>query len=284
MFAGKLTGFLLPFLFGWEAWAQEPAAPPAPPVATPAGSAETLSSSASVGGTAPDTAEASATAGGASREVGPGFEGGLRLGLGLPLGKAGQGSDGVERNLSDLTEWRAPFWVDVAYRVSQGASYGVYAQFGVGKTGDGCQGKCDWSDIRLGAQGQWRLNPDGSVDPWLGLGLGYEWLSYQTLTLLDVGIVDEETGNQTLIANRTTELIGGPELMLQAGLEFRVEDSLVIGPFVTASLGQYLGDSYKCDAPVDLAEGLASCPGGSGVEGSGFHSWIGLGLAGRYSP
>jgi hypothetical protein len=272
MFAGKLTGFLLPFLFGLEAWAQEPAFPPPPeaPAATPVAAEADAAAEPPTEQTPP--------------EFRPGFEGGLRLGLGLPVGKAGQGADGVERDLSDLTEWRAPFWVDIAYRVSKVSSYGVYAQFGVGKTGDGCQGNCDWSDIRVGAQGQWRLNPDGSVDPWLGLGLGYEWLSYQTLTLIDVGIIDEETGNQTLIANRTTELIGGPELMLQGGLEFRVEDSLVIGPFVTASLGQYLGDSYKCDAPIDLTESLAPCPGGSAVEGSGFHSWIGLGLAGRYSP
>ena len=94
--------------------------------------------------------------------------------------------------------------------------------------------------------------------------------------------LDEETGGRQLIANRTTELIGGPELMLQAGLEFRVEDSLVLGPFLTASLGQYLGDSFKCDATSALTE--APCPGGSQVEGSGFHSWVGLGLAGRYSP
>jgi hypothetical protein len=268
MFAGKLTGFLLPFLFGLEAWAQEPAAPPPPATAMPV-AAETD------GTTAPTTAEAASA-------FSPGFEGGLRLGIGVPVGKAGKGSDGVERDLSDLAEWRTPIWVDVAYRVSEVASYGGYVQFGFGKTGDSCEGSCDWSDIHLGAQGQWRLNPQGSVDPWLGLGLGYEWLSYETLGLIDVG-TDAVTGEQTLIANRTTELIGGPELTLQAGLEFRVEDSLVLGPFVTAALGQYLGDSFKCDATIDAAQGGA-CPGGSQVEGSGFHSWIGLGVAGRYSP
>jgi len=267
MFAGKLTGFLLPFLFGLEAWAQEPAVPPPPEAEMPAAAAPEA-----------DAAAAEAPA----AEFHPGFEGGLRLGFGVPLGKAGNGSDGVERELSDLTAWRAPIWVDVGYRVSKVSSYGAYVQFGVGKTGDSCESSCDWSDIRLGAQGQWRLNPEGSVDPWLGVGLGYEWLSYETLGFIDVG-TDETTGEATLIANRTTELIGGPELTLQLGLEFRVEDALQIGPFVTASLGQYLGDSFKCDATAALGEG-GSCPGGSEVEGSGFHSWIGLGIAGRYSP
>src|SRR6188768_1157907 len=106
MFAGKLTGFLLPFLFGWEAWGQEPAFPPPPEAPAPAPVAAEA-----------DTAATPAAAG-TSAEFRPGFEGGLRLGLGLPIGKAGQGADGVERELSDLTEWRAPFWVDIAYRVS----------------------------------------------------------------------------------------------------------------------------------------------------------------------
>jgi len=268
MFAGKLTGFLLPFLFGLEAWAQEPALPPESPAAAP------VPAEADGAAAAPSTSET-------VPEFHPGFEGGLRLGLGVPLGKAGNGSDGVERELSDLTALRAPFWVDIGYRVSKVASYGAYVQFGVGTTGDGCEGSCDWSDIRVGAQGQWRLNPDGSVDPWLGLGLGYEWLSYQTLSFIDVGT--DEAGQQTLIGKRTHELIGGPELTLQAGLEFRVEDSLQIGPFVTASLATYLSDSFKCDAPLDIFD-ISPCPGGSEVEGSGVHSWIGLGIAGRYSP
>ena len=164
MFAGKLTGFLLPFLFGLEAWAQEPAFPPPAQAEMPAAAPAAAEAD---GAAAPDAAEASAA------EFHPGFEGGLRLGFGVPLGKAGNGTDGVERELSDLAAWRAPIWVDVGYRVSKVASYGAYVQFGVGKTGDSCEGSCDWSDIRLGAQGQWRLIPDGSVDPWIGLGLGY---------------------------------------------------------------------------------------------------------------
>ncbi len=193
-----------------------------------------------------------------------GFEAGARLGAALPLGKAGRDADGVDRKLGELTAWRAPLWLDVMYRVSPAASYGLYGQVGVGATGDGCSGKCDFSDLRIGVQGQWRFSPESGIAPWLGVGAGWESLSYRSLSLA--------TGVQS------TELLGGPELLLQAGLGLRVEKSVELGPFLSVGAGSYLRDSYKC-APAG-----SDCPTGSAVAGSGLHSWLGLGLSVRYSP
>lgn len=194
----------------------------------------------------------------------PGFEAGARLGAALPMGKAGRDVDGADRKLSDLTSWRTPLWLDVAYRVSPSASLGLYGQLGFGGTGDGCVGKCDFSDLRIGVQGQWRFSPHGKIDPWLGLGAGWESLSYRTLSA--------DTGAQA------TELLGGPEVLLQGGLGLQLERSLEIGPFVSLGVGNYLRDSYKC-----FPEGI-ECPTGSSVAGSGFHTWLGFGLSARYSP
>jgi hypothetical protein len=193
-----------------------------------------------------------------------GLEAALRLGAALPLGKAGRDVGGTDRKLSDLVPWRAPIWVDVAYRVSPAASIGAYGQLSFGGTGDGCDGECDWSDLRIGVQGQWRFNPEGTLDPWLGLGVGWESLSYRSVSL------------DTF--SRTTELLGGPELLLQGGLELQVEKFLHLGPYVSAGLGNYLRDSYKC-----LPDG-PDCPAGSSVAGPGFHTWLGFGLSGRFSP
>jgi hypothetical protein len=194
----------------------------------------------------------------------PGFEAGLRLGAALPMGKAGRDPDGADRKLGDLTSWRAPVWVDLAYRVSPTASYGVYGQIGFGGTGDGCVGSCEWEDLHIGAQGQWRFSPNSNIDPWLGVGVGWESMSYRSLSL--------DTFTQT------TELLGGPELLLQVGLELGVNDVLKLGPYLSAGVGSYLHDSYKCqpDGP--------DCPAGSSVAGSGVHTWLGFGLSGRYSP
>jgi hypothetical protein len=194
----------------------------------------------------------------------PGFEAGVRFGAALPLGSAGRDADGADRKLSSLTSWRTPLWLDVAYRVSPRASYGLYGQLGVGGTGRGCSGECDFSDLRVGAQGLWRLTPERAIDPWLGLGVGWESLSYRSLST--------DTGTSS------TELLGGPELLLQGGVSLRVEDSLQLGPFVSAGVGNYIRDSYKC-VPAGL-----ECPVGTSVAGSGFHTWLGLGVNVRYSP
>jgi hypothetical protein len=212
-----------------------------------------------------------------------GFTTGLRLGVGIALGRAGEADLGgvssdvqvAQRDLSDLTSWRAPVWLDVGYSFSGAFTVGAYAQVGVGGNGDACVGDCDWSDIRVGAQAELRLLPGAPVDPWLGVGLGYEWLSYRQLVS---GSVPDAQGELVDINVRATETFGGPELLLQGGIDFQVEDALRVGPYASATLGQYLTDSYSCQPSTP------ACPSGSSVEGAAFHSWIGFGLRGAYTP
>ena len=112
--------------------------------------------------------------------------------------------------------------------------------------------------------------------PWIGAGLGYESLTFRTL--LRVPIPDAEAGEPDAFSVRVSESLGGPELLLQGGLDFSVEDSLWIGPYVSATLGQYISDGYECEPDG------AFCDGRTSLEGSGFHSWLGVGLRGAYSP
>jgi hypothetical protein len=204
-----------------------------------------------------------------------GFSTGLRLGVGLPLGKAGEDPFGAERDLTDLTPWRAPVWVDIGYALSGALTIGAYAQVGVGGVGDSCAGDCDWSDIRVGAEAEWRFLPGAPVNPWLGVGLGWEWLSFRQLVS---GMVPDEMGNLVTVTGRVAERFGGPELMLHGGVDFQVEDALRIGPYASATVSQYLTDSFECTP----ANGL--CPPGSSIEGSALHSWVGVGLRGAYTP
>jgi hypothetical protein len=206
-------------------------------------------------------------------EFTPGFEAGLRIGIGLPVGNAGDSQFGGERKLGSLATWRAPVWVDVAYRVSPGASYGLYGQIGFGPAGDLCTDglHCDWSDLRLGVQGLWRISPGADAEPWLGLGLGVESLNFQ-----EIGLSVDESG--FAFGTRLRENLIGPELLLQAGLNLRVDKWLQLGPYASASLGTYLGNSYECEL-----EPQSVCPSSS-ISGSAFHAWLGLGIAGRYAP
>jgi hypothetical protein len=204
-----------------------------------------------------------------------GFSTGLRLALGVPLGKAGDAPLGAERDLNDLTPWRAPVWFDLGYALSGSLTIGAYAQVGVGGVGDSCSGDCDWSDIRLGAEAEWRFLPGAPVNPWLGVGLGWEWLSYRQLLSVDV---PDEMGNMVTLTGRVSENFGGPELMLHGGVDFQVEDALRIGPFASATVSQYLTDSFSCTTANEL------CPTGDSIDGSALHSWIGVGLRGAYTP
>jgi hypothetical protein len=207
------------------------------------------------------------------RGVSPGFEGGLRVGIGLPVGRAGRNVlDGSARKVGDVAPWRAPIWIDAGYRASALLSYGAYGQLGVGGAGDSCTGKCNWADLRLGVQLGFHFAPERSLSPWLGIGAGYEWLSVKSLSSVDTGDV------AGVVPFGSTELLGGPELGAQAGLDFQVDDTLRVGPYAAVSVGDYLGDSFKCQ-PAGFA-----CPSGSSIDGSGVHAWLGVGVRGSYSP
>lgn len=289
-----------------------PVAPPTPP-ASPAGSTAGPSapSGAAPAATEPDAAPADASAAAGSIQLGAGasatpeaeggvsgdatldgnvsasddsavlpenrtgFTTGLRTGLGVPLGKAGQDFTGAARDLSDLTSWRAPIWIDVGYSPSGSTTLGAYLQVGVGGTGDSCIADCDWSDLRIGASAEWRLLPGAAVDPWIGVGLGYEWLSYRVLIS---AMIENEDGVLETVRGRATERFGGPELLLHGGVDFQVDDALRIGPYASATAGQYLTDSYRCQPASDL------CPEDGSIDGAAFHSWIGVGVRGAYTP
>jgi hypothetical protein len=279
----------LTLLVAVSAAAQAPApaapAPAAPaPQALPAPAPAAASTAVAPNGNADfDAGEASevdsgvdARADSTAAERRTGFTAGLRLGVGVPFGKAGRdGLLGGERSLNDLTSWRAPVWLDVGYSPTGSTTLGVYAQVGTGGTGDNCEFDCDWSDIRVGAEAEWRVAPGAAVDPWVGLGLGYEWLSYRVLVSVDI---DDGTGGTQTIQGRATERFGGPELMLHGGVDFQVEDALRIGPYASATVSQYLTDSYSCQPVTDL------CPADGSIDGAAFHSWIGIGLRGAYTP
>lgn len=263
--------------------AQAPSDASAPPESEPAEASASGSMSLGAG----TTSDASFSAGGAATDDGgaassalyggfePGFETGLRFGVGAPIGKAGESSLAGEVDVKELAALRVPVWVDVGYRLSERTTLGVYGQIGFGKTGDACVGECDWSDLRIGVQGQWRLSGAGAnVKPWIGVGLGYESLSFRTLLL--VPVMNTE-GMTSVDALRAAQRLGGPELLLQLGLDFRVEDSLDVGPYVSATLAQYMSDKLTCDKPE-------LCSGIDVLDGSGLHSWLGVGLRGSYLP
>jgi hypothetical protein len=198
-----------------------------------------------------------------------GFEASLRFGYGFALGELREGSD-----LADGIAGQMPFWLDLGYRVTPELMVGLYASYGIGfvggEVGDSCDAAgdavdCSASDIRLGIQAQFHLQPKESVDPWLGLGIGYEWLS--------LGI--EGAG-----AELSTTASGFEFVNLQVGLDFRIKPTFSLGPFIAFSLAQY------SDVSVDCSGVLANvCDDvGADIDAKALHEWLFIGARGTFSP
>ncbi len=200
----------------------------------------------------------------------------LRTGFGVPFGsyarvrRIATFSDTDVNRLGDDTHGVIPLWVDVGYRLSPQLMAGVYFMYGLvlpkqAPANDPLRGGCpEGADcfangIRLGVQAQYAFAPGSFVNPWLGLGLGYERISSQLKgQLLGVPIDSSSTH-------------GGAELLhLQGGVDLQAAPALRIGPFGAISGMRYT----HCSA--ELAGESAACRVSEGA----WHGWVVVGVRG----
>lgn len=147
---------------------------------------------------------------------------GVRAGFGIPIGKV-NGYATVDMSHSVVGE--IPLWLDIGYMVTPDVMLGAYGQFAPlvtrnCDTGASCRG----SDIRVGVQAQFPISPAEKVNPWFGLGFGYEILA----------LGESMRGGDEVTAAKGVELAH-----LQAGLDLRATPAIDIGPFVGCSIGQF---------------------------------------------
>jgi hypothetical protein len=198
-----------------------------------------------------------------------GFEAGLRVGYGIPLGSAAEDVD-----LSDAVGGQVPLILDLGYRVTPNVFVGLYFQYGFawvgGNTADLCDASgadCSAQDIRLGLEGHFHFSPRENLDPWIGLGFGYEWAGLSV-----------EGGN----TNFSTGLNGFEFINLQAGLDIRAGEHFYVGPFLTLSVGQYSEATVDCESGFC---GNGNQFGASGdIDNKAMHEWLLLGVRGAYAP
>jgi outer membrane protein len=184
-----------------------------------------------------------------SREADGKFYLGLRVGYGLPMGDAA-GDAGAA--LDGFYTGKLPLWVDLGYRLSPSFLIGVYGQYGIAFVADAqcIEGQdCSGSVLRFGLQIQYNFAPAATLDPWLGLGFGYEIASGQA------GVA-------------TFELKGFEFANLQAGLDYKVSAAVGVGPFVSFSLGRYALGEFE--GPLGTQRGE--------ITEKALHQWLVLGL------
>jgi outer membrane protein W len=91
----------------------------------------------------------------------------------------------------------------------------------------------------LGAQGQLHLRPRRSIDPWLGIGVGYRTFSFTPQ-------------GQSASTHQAIEL---PRVLL--GVDYRVSHLFSVGPFLGAGLSLFLGEP-RADQPDSSSTKVAS--------------------------
>lgn len=178
--------------------------------------------------------------------TGPGgFELGLRLDAELPFGEAFSGT-----RLKSMTSSQVALRLELGWRITPRWQVAAFAGYGLAFV-NGCTENvsCSAHDVRVGLGGQLHLRPGEAVDPWIGLGAGYEWLSLSSSTS----------------AVSTDVTFEGPTFaLLDVGADFRLGERAAVGPFLEASAGQ-----LRSTETGDLA-------------GKRAHLWVGLGVRGWF--
>lgn len=179
----------------------------------------------------------------------------LRLGVALPVGDAAP-----DAPLSDELSFEIPFQLDALWRSGRIAAggYGAWAPAGAGSCLAGAS--CEASGWRAGLQATYgfpaRRGQPGArgFEPWVGVAAGWEWATHR----------------QSLGSEISTTW-SGPELGLQAGIEWRVGRRLALGPLLAVGIGRYRSISVESD----FDSGATDLPERS------THAWVHLGARAR---
>jgi len=184
----------------------------------------------------------------------PGLQLGIRTGFILPFGKMDSGA----ADISDSMSGQIPIWLDAGYRVSPQVSLGLYGQVGFALVKNCPSGvSCSSKNWRFGANVHYHIQPTSKIDPWLGLGFGYE-----------IFTLDASSGGQSVSATGK----GWEFANLQAGVDFWVSDRAYLGPFVGFSFDEITSESGDIlGMHVDTSDFDKS-----------LHEWLFLGVRGRF--
>ena len=212
---------------------------------------------------------------------------GVRLGYALPAGNAygaqtlSSGSFAVstpELKLSDEVNGQIPILIEAGYLITPNLLIGAYGQYGFVSTKDDCGANCSAHDFRAGIQGQYRFLPFENIDPWVGIGVGYEALS-------ESGDITDSFAGQSNSFHYESSLTGWELFQLQGGVDFRVANAFTLGPFASVSFTEYTRTHDELD-PTPIAVGAAGVQGSpngdQSLSNKTIHEWVNLGLRGTF--
>jgi hypothetical protein len=194
-----------------------------------------------------------------------GLQLGLRAGVSIPFGNVT-----ATTAMSDAVGIQVPLILDIGAKpfehVFLGAYFGIAQGGAAGAIADVCARlgvSCDGLSLRFGGQVHYAFRPAATINPWLGLAIGYE--------------IARSSG--TSGKNSVTNRLAGLEFVhLLGGVDFRLSRVLGVGPFVDLALGQYSTAETKQDAG-----GRVTTLGGA-INDPALHEWLTLGVRGVFLP
>jgi len=191
-----------------------------------------------------------------------------RTGVAVPFGTV---DSNKYDELSDLVGAQFPLVLDVGVRVARALFLGAFLGGSIGGAGGDMSAACSASGmscysttLHAGFQLQVHTRGGKNADPWLGYGLGYEWLH----------MAGSSSDRTTAYSFRGIEL-----LQLAFGIDFRLNERWVMGPFISYSIGQFGHMSYSSsgkDSPSQSQE--------QSLSNAGTHEWFGIGVRVGVNP
>lgn len=245
--------------------------PPAPPAAASAPLAVVVGPATQLAPAAPADADVSSSAG--PRSIEARFEAGVRLGYAAPGGSYAQGY-AMGSSASDLalggTKGGFPLVVDLGARLNKYVFVGGFAQYALLATScltpnPGYSVSCSGHDVRGGVEVLVHTRPRTGIDPWLGLGLGHEWLT-----------ADTKASGSGVSATQRATFDGWDFLDLMAGIDFRTSSGMGIGPYLEVASGSF--DTLNSS----LSGGGSGSSSSGGISGQASHQWLTLGVHGTF--
>jgi Opacity family porin protein len=153
-----------------------------------------------------------------ARDTGPRVDDGSGFGFGVRAAWAWpMGGLTSSEEVSSVVNGALPLWLEAGYHINKSIYAGLYFQYARGFTN--CLGgqDCSSSGLRFGAEVLYNFAPDATLQPWAGIGGGYELFN------------SSRTGDE-----RTFK---GLELLnLQAGLNWALTKNFSLGPFASYQL------------------------------------------------
>jgi hypothetical protein len=157
-----------------------------------------------------------------------GFQMALRTGYSIPMGKANGSADG---DMSNSFSGQVPIFVEIGGKPIRHLFVGGYLGLGFGGTAGDLNTLCSTSGTtcmaigaRFGAEVQFHAIPEGTANPWIGYGIGYE----------STGVSITSGGQTGTVSDNGFEFAH-----FMGGVDFRLSRAFGIGPFLGLSIGQY---------------------------------------------